>query len=117
MCGQTVAAMLGHTTPARVAALLGHSGPTTWQELYSVLCVLGVPCNVRLVPVFGPEDVSRAAILRRPTGISAIRHWVAVCDGLVYDPGRLTEYPLEDMSFSILPAEAVTYCAAVRRGI
>lgn len=52
MCGQTVVAMLAHTNPTRVAALLGHAGPPTWRELYSVLHVLGVVCDVRQAPCF-----------------------------------------------------------------
>lgn len=113
MCGQTIAAMLAHTTVARVAALLGHKGPTTWQELYSVLHILGVVCDKQLVPVFGPEDMPRVAVVRCPTGTSVIKHWVAVYDGVVYDPARVWEYPLEEMRFSLLPPGSVLYCAEV----
>lgn len=40
-----------------------------------------------------------------------------VCDGFVYDPACFTEYPLEELEFSVLPAESVTYCAEVRSAI
>lgn len=117
MCGHAVAAMLARTTTAHVAAMLGHRGPTTWQEVYSVLHVLGVVCDVRQVPVFGPVDVPRVAVVRCPTITPVIKHFVVVHDGLVYDPALEGVYPIECLRFSLAPPESVLYCAEVRHVI
>lgn len=112
-CGHACVAMLANTTIPAVVAALGHKRPTTWRELYSVLCLLGVVAAPKMVPIFASEAMPPVAVVQLPSGSPALRHVVVACGGTVYDPGAGGLYAVESLPFTDRPSDEVLWCAEV----
>ena len=112
-CGQACIAMLANTTPARVAKATGNDGPTTWEELYSVLNQFGIVCAPKLRPCFQLEDLPPVAVIALP-GAGGLGHWVVKYGDWVYDPAILVPQQAVDLPFAVRPVHRVLKYAEVK---
>ena len=96
-CGQCAVAMLTESTYEQVVKVIGNSNSTKTKVLVKAIRELGWLCDDRLgrfgVSWHGwkdqikhrPEDLVRALVRVNYPGKSNW-HWIAVIDGVVYDP-------------------------------
>jgi hypothetical protein len=96
-CGQCAVARLTDSTYDQVVKVIGNSNSTKTKVLVKAIRELGWLCDDRLGRFGvswhgwtdqvkrGPGDLTRALVRVRYSGKSSW-HWIAVIDGMVYDP-------------------------------